>query len=74
MGKKAQLIGTAAKLYELGRKVEEKREKIRKLVNAGYAYESPEILKALLEYQKEDEKWKQLEQKYLSLRDEISRQ
>lgn len=70
MGKKRQMIEAAAKLYSLGKKIEEKRERLRKLVNDGYAFDSLQMLSALTEFQKADVERKRLEREYLILRDD----
>lgn len=72
MKKKRQLIETAAELCSLGEKAEKKREQLRKLIEHGYTYESPEIIAAFREFQLADEEWKQLETKYLTLRAEVT--
>lgn len=69
--KKDLLLRSAARLYSLGIEVEGARQRLRDLVNQGVAYESPEMRKALEDYQELDQKWKALEQEYLKLRNII---
>ena len=69
--KKDLLLRSAARLYSLGIEVEAAREQLRKLVEQGVSYDSPEMRKALEEFQKLDQQWKALEQEHLQLRGEI---
>ena len=70
--KKDLLLRSAARLYSLGIEVEAAREQLRKLVEQGFPYESPEMRKALEEFQELDQQWKALEQEHLQLRSEIA--
>ena len=70
--KKDLLLRSAARLYSLGIEVEAAREQLRKLVQHGAPYDSPEMRKALEEFQKLDHQWKALEQEHLQLRAEIA--
>ena len=70
--KKDLLLRSAARLYSLGIEVEAAREQLRKLVQQGVPYDSPEMKKALEEFQKLDQQWKALEQEHLKLRAEIA--
>lgn len=70
---KAKLIRQAGKLYTLGMTVENRREKLRRLVEKQVPYASPQMKEALLEYQKADEEWKRLEQEHLEFRDRMKR-
>ncbi len=70
--KKDILLRSAARLYSLGIEVESAREHLRKLVEQGVPYESPEMRKALEEFQELDHQWKALEQEHLQLRAEIA--
>ena len=70
--KKDLLLRSAARLYSLGVEVEAAREQLRKLVEQGVPYTSPEMRKALEDYQELDQQWKALEQEYLQLRAEIA--
>lgn len=72
MKKEKELIALGAKLTSLGLTVENKRNKLRKLVEQGVPYESPQMLQALQEFQTADAAWKELEQKYISLHNEIT--
>lgn len=65
---KAKLIRQAGKLYTLGITVENRREKLRRLVEKQVPYDSPQMKEALLEYQKADEEWKRLEQEHLNFK------
>lgn len=71
MKKEKELIALGAKLTSLGLTVENKRNKLRKLVEQGVPYESPQMLQALQEFQQADAEWKQTEAAYLDLRNEI---
>lgn len=69
--KKDLLLRSAARLYSLGIEVEAAREQLRKLVDQGVPCDSPEMRKALEDYQELDCQWKALEQEHLKLRSEI---
>ena len=71
--KKDLLLRSAARLYSLGVEVEAAREQLRKLVQQGVPYDSPEMRKALEDYQELDRQWKALEQEHLQLRAEVVR-
>lgn len=72
--KKDLLLRSAARLYSLGIEVEAAREQLRKLVEHGVSYDSPEMRKALADYQALDQQWKALEQEHLQLRAEVVRE
>ena len=72
--KKDLLLRSAARLYSLGIEVEAAREQLRKLVEQGVPYDSPEMRKALEEFQELDRQWKALEQEHLQLRAEVVRE
>ena len=65
------LLRSAARLYSLGIEVEGARQHLRDLVDQGVAYTSPEIREALEDYQVLDRQWKELEQQYLRLKEEL---
>lgn len=65
------LLRSAARLYSLGIEVEGARQHLRDLVDQGVAYTSPEIREALEDYQELDRQWKELEQQYLRLKEEL---
>ena len=69
--KKDLLLRSAARLYSLGIEVDAAREQLRKLVDQGVPYDSPQMRKALEDYQELDQQWKTLEQEHLKLRGEI---
>ena len=69
--KKDLLLRSAARLYSLGIEVEAAREQLRKLVQQGAPYDSPEMRKVLEDYQELDQQWKALEQEHLQLRAEV---
>ena len=71
--KKDLLLRSAARLYSLGIEVESARQRLRDLVGQGVAYTSPEMRKALEDYQELDRQWKELEQEYLKLKDDIEK-
>lgn len=66
---KAKLIKQAGKLYTLGLTVERCREKLRKLVEKSIPYDSPQMKKALAEFQEADMEWKRLEKEHMKFRD-----
>lgn len=72
--KKDLLLRSAARLYSLGIEVEAAREQLRKLVQQGVPYDSPEMRKALEEFQELDQQWKALEQEHLQLKAEVRRE
>lgn len=69
--KKKLLLKTGARLYSLGIEVEVARNQLRKLVAKGTPYDSPEMITALQKYQSLDHNWKDLEQEYLKLKQEL---
>lgn len=71
--KKDLLLRSAARLYSLGIEVESARQRLRDLVGQGVAYTSPEMRKALEDYQELDRQWKELEQEYLKLKNDIEK-
>ena len=70
--KKDLLLRSAARLYSLGIEVEGARQRLRELVAQGVPYTSPEMRKALEEFQELDRQWKLLEQEHLQLRAELA--
>ena len=72
--KKDLLLRSAARLYSLGIEVEAAREQLRKLVQQGVPYDSPEMRKALEDFRKLDQQWKALEQEHLQLKAEVRRE
>ena len=72
--KKDLLLRSAARLYSLGIEVEAAREQLRKLVQHGVPYDSPEMRIVLEDYQELDQQWKALEQEHLQLRAEVVRE
>jgi hypothetical protein len=68
---KAKLVKQAGKLYTLGVTLENRREKLRRLVEKKIPYDSPQMKEALLEFQMADEEWKQLEQEHLEYRNQL---
>lgn len=71
MKKENELVALGTKLTRLGITVENKRNKLRQLVEKGVPYESPQMHQALQEFQAADTEWKQTEMSYLKLRREI---
>lgn len=69
--KKDLLLRSAARLYSLGIEVEGARQRLRDLVDQGVAYTSPEMRKVLEDYQDLDRQWKELEQEFLRLKNDI---
>jgi len=70
---KSLLIKQALKLTTLGIKVEQERDILRRLVEQGYAYTSPEMREALTRFRQVDAEWKQLEAEHLASKVEIQR-
>lgn len=68
---KAELIKTAAFLYQLGTELEEARQNLKDLVEAGVSYESNEMRSALEKFQLLYFRWKQTDQEYLALRQKV---
>lgn len=68
---KAKLVKQAGKLYTLGVTLENRREKLRRLVEKKVPYDSPQMKEALSEFQMADEEWKQLEQEHLKYRQSL---
>ena len=76
LDRKAQkelLVKSAARLYSLGIDLEAAREKVRKLVEAGVGYDSPELLQAFNDFNELKTLWDGLEQDYLELRNDIQK-
>ena len=76
LDRKAQkelLVKSAARLYSLGIDLEAAREKVRKLVEAGVGYDSPELLQAVNDFNELKMLWDGLEQDYLELRNDIQK-
>lgn len=69
--RKELLIKSGARLYRLGVDLEMAREKVRKLVESGVGYDSPELLQAVNDFNDLKRLWDVLEQEHLKLRDEI---
>lgn len=65
---KATLVKQAGKLYTLGIEVEKRREKLRRLASQDIPYDSPQMKKALDEFNTADSEWKRLEQEHLQYR------
>ena len=65
---KRTLIAQAAKLTTLGYKMDAAREKLRRLVEKQVPFNSDKMKKALMEFERLDSQWKQLEQEHLTLR------
>ncbi|MEG2679153.1 MAG: hypothetical protein RR949_04370 [Oscillospiraceae bacterium] len=64
------LIMSGARLYSLGVDLEGAREEVRRLVNAGTPYTSPEMEQAVKNFREIECQWKNLEAEHLKLRDE----
>lgn len=69
--KKELLVKSAARLYSLGVDLEAAREKVRKLAEAGVAYDSREMAQAVQEFTEMKSLWNNLEREYLVLRSDI---
>lgn len=64
------LVQAAARLYTLGVDLEGAKAELRRLVQAGVSYSSPEMRRACEECEALDAQWKALEEEYLALRRE----
>ncbi len=71
--RKDLLLASAARLYSLGVDLEAARERLRELVEQGVAYDSDEMRTAYTVFKELEKQWKDLEQQYLALRDEMLR-
>ena len=70
--RKDLLLRSAARLYSLGVDLEDAKERLRALANAGKRYDSPEMANALRAYVDLKKLWDNLEAEHLRLRDEIT--
>lgn len=68
---KELLLMSGARLYSLGVDLEGAREELKRLVNAGVAYESPEMVQALVNFKEIESQWKTLEREHNKLKAEI---
>lgn len=68
------LIASAAKLVSLGKEVEVARTELRRLVEQGVPYDSPEMLAAYHSFTEKDNLWKEIERQHLALRAEIRKE
>ncbi len=69
--KKGQLVHSAMELIRLGKKLEEAKRSLKKLVDRGIPYESPEMIAAYEKCQQHKAQWQELERQHLSLRDNL---
>lgn len=69
--KKELLLKSAARLYSLGIDLESAREKVKKLAEAGVAYDSREMTQAVQKFTEMKSLWDNLEREYLALRSDI---
>ncbi len=69
--RKEQLLCSAEKLYSMGVDLDDTKDRIRRLVEAGTDYDAPEMVRAVSEYTNLKRQWEELEQEYLKLRQEI---
>lgn len=67
------LIMSGARLYSLGVDLEGAREEVRRLVNAGTPYESPQMVQAVNNFKEIEEQWKNLEAEHIKLKDEVKK-
>ena len=68
---KRLLLKQAARLTILGTTAERERGKLKKLVEQGVPYNDPKMCNALERFMQTDNEWKQLEAKYIQLRNKI---
>jgi len=68
---KQLLVSQAAKLYQLGLKVERTRSNLKKLVERGVPYDDTKMLQAYERFTQVDNEWKQLELEHLRLRERL---
>ena len=66
------LLQTAFQLAQLGEEVEAARERLKQLVAQGLAYDSPEMLNALLDFEQRKAQWDDLEKIYLDVKETLS--
>lgn len=69
--RKELLLRSAARMYSLGVDLDGAKEHLRRLVDAGVGYDSPEMAQAVSEYTELKQQWVKLEQDYLELRAEV---
>jgi len=65
---KQLLVNQAARLYQLGLKVEQARSNLKKLVERGVPYNDSKMLHAYNRFVGVDSDWKRLEAEHLQLR------
>ena len=63
---KKALTNSAARLFTLGIKVEQARNELKRLVEQGSPYDSPEMRAALTRFETYDMEWKALEKTHLA--------
>ena len=68
---KTKLVRQANKLYTLGLAVEKRRNALRRLVEKGTPYDSPQVKTALEDFQRVDREWKRLELEHLDYRNQL---
>ena len=68
--RKDLLLRSAARLYSLGVDLEGAKEKLRRLVESGVGYDTPQMAQAVREYTDLKELWNKLEAEHLKLREE----
>lgn len=70
---KATLVKQAGALYTLGLKVEKQQEKLRRLVSQIIPYDSPQMKKALDEFNVVGREWKRLEFEHLQFKSQMGK-
>jgi len=65
---KLLLVNQAARLYQLGLKVEQARNNLKKLVERGVPYDDSKMLHAYNRFVSANSDWKRLEAEHLQLR------
>lgn len=68
---KRVLINQAIRLTALGYKVEAARAQVKRLVDKGVSYTSPELINAVEKFQSVNHEWKRLEQEHLQYRQQL---
>ena len=68
---KADMIKLASELCKLGKEVDESRQTLKDLVEAGVPYESDEMRVALEDFHHVYFRWEKTEQEYLILRQKV---
>ena len=69
--RKELLLASAARLYSVWLDLEAARERLKEFAEKGVSYQSDKMKQAYEEFQRLNQEWKALKQRYLELREEI---